>query len=76
MARLEYCTFTHPRRSSDYSLRAVDREDGAVAAVYAAADMIGKPRGLKWRNYMRTLEILFTRHLKTAGFANLEEVNN
>lgn len=75
MPRLEYCTFVHPRRSSDYSLRATDSADGAGAAVYAVADMIGKPRGLKWRNYMRTLEALLTRHLKSAAFSSMDDVN-
>lgn len=54
----EYFTFTHPRRSSDFSLNATAGD----CSVYGVADMIGHPHGLRWRNYMRVMN----RHLKTS----------
>jgi len=51
----EHFTFTYPRRSSDFCLRA---EHGA-RAVFGVADMIGHPQGLRWRNYMHVMN----RHL-------------
>ena len=54
---IEYFTFTYPRRSSDFCLRAV-REP---CAVFGVTDMIGHPRGLRWRNYMQVMN----RHLGT-----------
>lgn len=51
----EYFTFTYPRRSSDFCLRAAR----PPSAVFGVADMIGHPRGLRWRNYMHVMN----RHL-------------
>ena len=47
----EYFTFTYPRRSSDFCLRAAR----GPAAVFGVADMIGHRRGLRWRNYMHVM---------------------
>ncbi len=54
----EYFTFTYPRRSSDFCLRAIR----GTSAVFGVADMIGHPRGLRWRNYMNVMN----RHLDEA----------
>ncbi len=53
---LEYFTFTHPRRSSDFCFAAESPAEGPLGAVYGVTDMIGRPRRLTWRNYMRTAQ--------------------
>lgn len=50
-APLEHFTFTHPWLSSDFCVRSVRPS----RVLFGVADMIGHPRGLRWRNYMRVL---------------------
>ncbi len=72
---LEYFTYTHPRRSSDYALRAVlpPPRDG-LCGVYAAADMIDHPMGLRWRHYMKTAERLLHERLKEEDPADFDSL--
>jgi serine/threonine protein phosphatase PrpC len=63
----EYFTFTYPRRSSDFCLRAVR----GPRAIFGVADMIGHPRGLRWRNYMRVMNRQLAHSLRAAAHADV-----
>lgn len=67
---LEYFTFTHPWRSSDFCLAARHRD----RALFGVADMIGHPAGLRWRNYMRVLNRYAARVLELPDSAPLAEL--
>ena len=51
---LDYFTYQHPRKSSDYPLVFMPPE--RPERFFMVADMVGRPRGLRWRHYMRTME--------------------
>ena len=73
---LEYCQFTHPRRSSDFCLRAPSpaKPEGSVA-VYGVSDMIGHPTGLRWRNYMKAMQKQLVRRMRDKPPNSLDEVD-
>ncbi|MBP7274677.1 MAG: hypothetical protein KBA51_00565 [Kiritimatiellae bacterium] len=51
---LEHFTFRHPRHSSDFAIR-VD-VPGTPAAIFMVADMVGRPKRLRWKNFMGAME--------------------
>ncbi len=63
----DYFTFTYPRRSSDFCLRAAR---GPVS-IFGVADMIGHPRGLRWRNYMHVMNRQLSHTLRSAHPADV-----
>lgn len=73
---VEYFTFTHPKRSSDFCIRAAaPKTDGVTPTVFGVADMIGHPTGLRWRNYMHVFERQMSRALRAAPPRNPEELH-
>lgn len=73
---LEHFTFTHPRRSSDFCLRAAGPAAGDVTpVVYGVADMIGHPTGLRWSSYMGVFERQLKRVLRAGAPADPEALH-
>lgn len=53
-APLHSFAYRHPRRSSDSYLHAA--APGTPAQVFMVADMVGRPRALRWQRYMTILQ--------------------
>ena len=62
---------TRPRFSSDTSLLITDAQ--GAPAIVGVADMIGRPAGLRWRNYMKTAVRLIRKRLLESHLESLEE---
>lgn len=70
-SELDYFTYRYPRKSSDYPLVAIS--DRTPARLYLVADMVGRPRGLEWRNYCRTMEQQIREQLNRETMGSLSE---
>lgn len=62
---------TRPRFSSDTSFSIVDGE--GRPALIGVTDMIGRPTGLRWRNYMKTAVRMIQKAFLSTAPASIEE---
>ena len=67
---LDYFTFRHPRRSSDYALRA--DLPGTPCGFFMAVDMVGHPERLRWQNYTHVMEQQMRRSLAASRPSSAE----